>query len=109
MRDPEGRTLVPPSLVPMAGRSPRGSRNRFATPSFACAIVSLPCLLALYLEFLAVLPALVGIVLGVIALVEIHRSGGTQSGWISAAAGIAVGLLGGTVAIILSTVLVASM
>jgi type III secretory pathway component EscT len=36
----------------MEGRTPRPSRNRFAIPSLACAVLSLPCLLALNVAFL---------------------------------------------------------
>jgi hypothetical protein len=79
-------------------------RNRLATRSLICSLVSLPPLLALYVEFIALIPAVLGVILGAKALGQIHRSGGIQQGRWQAVVAIVTGVVSATLAVVFSIV-----
>ena len=77
----------------------RGRRNPYSVASLACSLIALPWLIALYVEFLNIVPAILGIVLGAVAQRQIRRSDGTELRLRVSAAGNAIGVVVATFAI----------
>jgi hypothetical protein len=84
-------------------------RNPFSTASLVCSFVALPWLIALYVEFAAIVPSMLGIVFGVVGQVQIRRSNGGERGLRVSAAGIAIGALAAALAVIFTLELAAAL